>query len=246
MKRGTIGFLLCAAFVGATSAILLFRADPEYVTVVSDDGLLTVTGFARAEGIAIVQPLHTIGIYDVTPSGGMQDLLAQLRFTSSTVVSDDVVRFNEATAMWERQNVANVDGYLVLRTAHLGRFSVFPHEDVAAPDFVSVYDALRNAAPANAVGYRIVVGYEYDAGSLHRPRRRIDDMGQQGGCGGAVMPGKVMQYSADTRSANVLVNDVQTLVDFTFFATWFVDDTGCPEGVPFHSAESYGILPLSI
>lgn len=249
MQRGIalrIAGIMC---IGVATAFVLLRTTPEYVNVTSEDGRLTVTGYAREGDMTVTQGFADAGDEWTVTSGAVDDTLpVELRFERPSgpawdgTEDFDVLRYNDVLAMWERQDVTTVDGYAVLFTTHLGRFALSPVTDVAAPDFLTAYDALRKSAPENAVGYRIAVGATVGDG----PLVRLDGVGQQGGCGGAVLPGSDTVYASSTRTANVLVNDVQTTVTFTFLASWYVIPNGsCPEGQSFLASSEYGILPAS-
>lgn len=252
MLHGTAATIASIAFIGAASAVLLLRADPEYVTVTTDGGGLTVTGFAREGGVTITDGFGDAGDEHTVASGAVDHTLPlQLRFVSPSgpawtgAERFDILWYDDASKMWEWQNADVVDDdYLVLRTTKLGRFAVADRQTIDAPDFVSTFDALRAQAPDGTVGYSIEVGYR--VGALPAIIR-LDYSAQQGGCGGAVQPGEETAYGAMTRTANVLVNDVQTSVEFTFLATWYVrPGDSCPDGQPFRAADGYGILPSSL
>lgn len=247
MKRGTIVNIISIAFIGAASAFVLLRADPEYVTATSADGALLVTGFAREGGFTVS---HAVGtekgvagmVYTVAPDGAVRELPVRLTF-ANVADGQSVARYNDTLALWEWEAVEpGAEGYATVSTTQLGAFAVLPFATINAPDFVTTYDELRDSAPQSAVGYHIAVGYAVDGG----PRVRLDGVGQQGGCNGAVQPGEDTAYATLTRTANVLVNDVQKPVTFTFVASWYVVEGGsCPEGQAFEASDEYGILPLS-
>lgn len=236
-------------FIGAASAVVLLQADPEYVTVMSADGKLLVTGFAREGGITVTAANAEAGDEYAVTSGAVDHTLPlQLRFVTPSGPPSTgneewgVLWYDEDAMLWKWEESTTVDGYIVVRTMHLGRFAPYPRMTVDAPDFVSVYDALRDQAPDGAVGYRITVGAKTGDG----PSIILADEGQHGGCNGAVAPGEETAYSAMTRTAHVLVNDVMTPVTFTFLAAWQVVDEGsCPEGQPFRAADEYATLPTS-
>ena len=249
MQRSTVATIGSIIFIGVTSALMFLRSSPEYVTVASENGGLVVSGYAREGGVTVTQEFGDAGDEFVVESGAVDGTLPlQLRFAYPSGPAwggdenVDVLRYNDTLAMWEWQDFSQVDDYLIVTTTHLGRFALADHKTVTAPDFVRAYDALRKTAPSNAVGYRIAVGATVGDG----PIIRIDDAGQQGGCGGAVQPGNDTAYATSTRTASVLVNDVQTPVTFTFVASWYTVDGGsCPEGQSFIASEEYGILPSS-
>lgn len=249
MQRSTVATIGSIIFIGVTSALVLLRSSPEYVTVVSEDGGLVVSGYAREGGITVTQAIGEAGDEWTVASGSVDGALPmQLRFKQPSgpawVESEnvDILRYNDTLAMWEWQEFTTVDGYLIVATTHLGRFALVDHKAIVAPDFVGEYDTLRATAPSNAVGYRIAVGATVGDG----PIIRMDDAGQQGGCGGAVQPGSDTAYATSTRTASVLVNDVQIPVVFTFVASWHIVDGGsCPEGQSFIASDEYGILPSS-
>ncbi len=249
MQRSTVATIGSIIFIGVASALMFLRSSPEYVTVASEDGGLVVSGYAREGGITVTQAFGEAGDEWTVASGSVDSVLPmQLRFRHPSgpawdgTENFDVLRYDDTLAMFEWQDVTTVDGYLIVATTHLGRFALADHKTVVAPDFMSEYDTLRATAPSNAVGYRIAVGATVGDG----PIIRIDDAGQQGGCGGAVQPGNDTAYATSTRTASVLVDDVQTPVTFTFVASWYTVDGGsCPEGTSFIASDEYGILPSS-
>lgn len=250
MQRGTVTTIASIIFIGAASAFVLLRSSPEYMTVTSEDGNMTVRGFLRAGDFVITQEDGTAygipwAVYRVSPETALHDLPVQIRMpeASAMVGTAALARYNDALGMWEWVPTETVDSMTVATTTRLGVFLMTSRNDVTAPDFVTVYDALRDTAPQNAVGYRIAVGYSIaDDTAVFR----LDDAGQQGGCGGAVQPGNDTAYATSTRTASVLVNDVQTAVTFTFVASWYTVDGGsCLEGTSFQASDEYGILPSS-
>lgn len=248
---GVVAFLLAVG-----TGYFVVARDPEDTFTQSADGVVTVSGKARAsQPFAITSEPHEAARtvlgdtrYVLAPQDVYLDVpavvtfrLDQLNLPAEAVT---VYRYRPELLVWEPvlDTVTHTDEIIALETRELGVFALGTYETVAAPDFVSVYDALREQAPEHALGYTITVSYAREG---EAPIRLLN-VGEQGGCNGAVLPGEYEARSRDERTANVLVNDVQTTVTFSFLAQWFVaDEQSCPEGMPFKPSSAYGILPTT-
>ncbi len=263
MIKKSVMWTTVFVFLAGISLWFMFTANPEDRVVASPDGVVTVTGVARASAPIVVstvtdaRPLIannvTVGSSylitpDVTPL--VQPVVLSWKIdwatipTSSMATSTSsglaVYRFNEDSLMWEMVQpiVAYSETMLAVETSTLGTFALGQKETVTTPQFVDVYSDILKTKPEGAVGFVTTVGYAPEGGSIVR----LSSVGQQGGCGGAVEPGVSEQRSSVTRDVNLLVNDVQTKVTLTFFTRWFMGD-GCPVDAPFLAAQNYGILP---
>lgn len=220
---------------------IVFLPDPEVRTLVSDDGLLTVSGLARqTQEISLVTRDEALGIplvgraYDVLPSGLTLDtpltLILPLRDLG---LAEDVpvhlYTYDETSGFWSgiSEPVKTNDGLLIATTPSTGRYAVGIRQDVNAPEFLSMYDELRRLAPKNTRAYDIVVGYRVDDSG---PFIVLPESGESGGCGGVFREGSSRVASELSRTAVVNIDDVATPATFVFFATWIVDEQsgGCP------------------
>lgn len=252
MQRHAFSVFLLMCCIGLGTAYLVVVGTPEAAVVESNDGVVLLAGMARAGAPLAVEErtasaLHSVLFateYEISPQDITLDIPAVITFRVDDAAATTVYRYRDDIGMWEHVNDVlrrDVDA-LTVTTRRLGRFRLGYVEDVAAPDFLTVYDTLREGAPEAALGYTIAVGY----GRPGEERIRLGNAGEQGGCDGAVLPGKYEARSTDERTAYVLVNDVQTAVEFVFLAQWLVGDgTGCPDGAPFKPGSEYGILPTS-
>lgn len=255
MKRSDVAWSVAFFLMAAASVFLVTTDNPENAAVVSDDAKVTVTGVARAASpftvTAMVPPVGKIfagSAYTVAPDGAMLEAPVVLAFSLAEfpfAVGDAVVyRYNEDGLMWELVNpiIAHTDDALAVEVRELGIFALGVREVVASPNFLSVYEELRDSRPKDAVGYVITAGYARADESIVR----LAAVGEQGGCGGAVMPGVREERSVVNRDIVLLVNDVETPVRMTFLARWFIrDGDACDSRLPFHAADEYGILPTS-
>lgn len=237
------------------TGFLVAARDPEEAFIQSADGVVTVSGKARAShpfAVSTEAPLaHTVlrsAQYVIAPQDAYLETPAVLTFTVSHLdipAAEAVVyRYRTDMLMWEplSEEIVRTDEIVAVETRELGVFALGRRENVDAPDFISVYDALRGDAPEQALGYTTTVGYARDG---EEPIRLLN-IGEQGGCNGAVLPGEDEAQSRMERTASVYVNDVQTTVNFSFVARWFVaEGESCPEGMPFRPSSAYGILPTS-
>lgn len=240
--------------MAAASVFLVLADDPEQSHTASADGKVTITGVARAESpfsISMADPVTgsvLVGDSYRVEQAGALDIPVVLAFSLDGLplpVADVMVyRYDEDALMWEKALpiVAHTDDVIAIEARSAGTFALGVREDVTVPNFVAVYDDLRESPPEGAVGYVIMTGYSREGESAIR----LPEVGDQGGCGGAVMPGVREERSVVTRSASLLVNDVQMPLTMTFLTRWFIGDgTGCADGLPFHSASEYGMLPTS-
>lgn len=235
------------ALIAGMSALLLLREDPEYIVRASDDGIVTLTGMTReTQALAIVAGDPLTGAVFAGPTYRIGDegvvLDADMHVTFKARAGEVAYRYRADVAAWEAvDDVTFVDGLLTFATPKLGTYALGVAETVTPPEFIATYDALRADAPENAVGYVMHVAYARP----DEPPIVLEGVGEQGGCGGAVLPGNTWATSQATRTANVLVNDVRTTVTFWFRATWSLADGGCAELSPFGPAAEHGILPSS-
>jgi hypothetical protein len=250
MKIETI---LSGAFVVGVAALSLgffFSKEPEYVTAGSEDGVLTIRGVAResqpfsVETIGHNMSLPLIGMqYTVGPAGVTLDVPVGLTMRFTEPGQEAIYHLDEKRQMWEEMKAVTgvASDSVSIETDELGEFSLGTKEEVTAPEFLSVYDELLSFAPKNAVGYETSVGYRHDGGSIVR----LEGQGETGGCGGIMGTGDGEELSTKERTANVLVNDVETPVTFVFRTRFLTASNGttCTEEKPLSPAPGYAILP---
>lgn len=255
MPTRSILWSIAFGFMVLASIFLLFSHDPEIMEVASADGAVTITGVARNTVQFTVTPVSVEtgsvlfgSAYDIAPSGAALDepVALSFRLAGLPVSPGGVVvyRYDAEMLLWEMvlPIVAHTDELIAIETNILGRFILGVREEVDLPNYVEVYDDLVDAPPQDAVGYVIAVGYSRPG----EPAVRLSGAGEQGGCGGAVLPGVREERTLLTRDALLLVDDVATPLQISFLVRWFIHDAvGCPSGSPFFPADDYGILPTS-
>ena len=221
------------------SVAFLFVLEPEQTRVQSLDQVVTITGLTRASqpftvkaqesagGAVLTGPLYLIG-----PSQIVLENPATIAFDiSSRENAPELViyRYDEALMMWEliESVVQRTDQTIVIEVDRFGSFSLGVLPDIEALNFFSTYDELISMAPENAVGYEQAVGFNVG----DDPVIKISNTERVGGCGGLLTQGNREEQSLIQNDVRVLLDDVQTLVTFSFVARWFVSDLGgCPEG----------------
>lgn len=226
--------------------------EPEELQVVSDDGVVTITGLARQ-----TQPLTFVSqdrvmaplsgsAYTITPNLITLEEPAVIAFKvldyqQSDIASLDVYRFHPGLTMWEPVTpvVAHTDDVIAVETGQLGSFAVGSVSDVQAPVFANVYDDLRERAPKDAVGYEIAVGFT-------RPDHeviRLLSLGERGGCGGIVRVGDGESLSRSEHRARVMVADREEELTFVFVTRWFTSSAGgCAADESIRPLVEYDIL----
>jgi hypothetical protein len=219
-----LSFIVFLLILGG-SMFLMFSDIPERVEVTSEDGKVTLVGFAReSQGFDMeVLPLDShdvfqMGIYKITPSRIQLDQPVDISFTNSEGLA--LYRYDDDFLAWRIvQESIYSEGHLILQTDRLGDFALGAFIDVSAPSFLTVFDELLEQAPEQTVGYQMLVGYELNDVIIEIPQTHI-----QGGCNGFVHQGNKDEITILRRSARVLVDDVEELVDFVFIAHWLVSD----------------------
>ncbi|MFZ2681484.1 MAG: hypothetical protein WAZ14_00050 [Patescibacteria group bacterium] len=226
--------------------------EPEDVSVVSEDGVLTITGLARQTqpltvtlSDTVQQPLFGTS-YVIEPAGIALDEPAVLAFSISTEQSADidalqVFRLHPSLNMWESVMpvVAHTDEIIAIETSRLGTFAVGSVPNFEPPVFANVYEDLRNLAPVEAVGYETAVGYRLAEQEL----MRLPRVGERGGCGGAVRVGDGESVSSLERTAQVKIGDELQSLTFVFVTRWFTSsDVGCGVEDALMPAPEYDIL----
>lgn len=259
LSRRSVSLAVGIALIGAMSAFFVFTRDPEYTIAASADGVVTVTGHARttqqfsvtASARLARGPIFFGSVYHIEPGEDILDTMAVVTFRRDAVpagVEPVVYRYNEALLAWEplvllASSQAEV---IVVQTARGGDFTLGKTLDVAAPSFLDVYDGLRERAPAGTGSYVITAAAMIEDSS---PVLLLN-VGERGGCGGAIVPGDEVSRAVQSRTARVLVNDVMTEVTFFFLARYSVatDGSTCPDDRPLAPALLAGsarVLPLA-
>ena len=236
---------LCALFMGT---YIVFRV-PEAQKVQSADGAVTITGLTRAsqrmsvvvdDEISLGDPLRGL-VYRVEPHDALLDAPVILSFARrddlGTADATTVYQWQSALGMWipVLSVAANTREVLAVEVLALGYFALGTSPNVAVPSLLAAQDILREKAPVGTRGYRISTAYVVPGGVPIA----WGDAQVVGGCGGRVGAGDRVEYSSTTQSVSVLVNDVQTLVQFILVGEWILagDGTGCPASLPLKAQE---------
>ena len=231
MNRKQLFFTVLIIVILALTFFVVLAPTPERFSVQSSDGVLTIDGIGRESQNLTIEPLGD-QLYPVEPSGG---LLTE-PFTLTFVIPETeepfpvaAYRYEDEVMMWERlENLSLDEQTLEIEAYQLGLFTLRESVEVRAPDFVSTFDELLLLAPEGTVGVEMAVGYITQDGSVIR----LTDKNQIGGCGGVLLRGNTTEISQLTEDARVLVDDVETDVEFLFLARWFINDIeGCQEGI---------------
>lgn len=226
----SIVFLL---IIGGTMFLLLSSV-PEYTEVLSSDGIVNISGLARESQPFKIEILDTVGsevllssVYRLTPDKITLDQPAQIIVSPEDSANLFLYKYDEKLMMWSVvEDAIEYDGKIYLETDELGDFALGFDAGVNAPNFLTTYDELLAQAPENAVGFEMTIGIEEESGvMIEIPNTRIT-----GGCGGDMHQGNSDEISILRKSARVLVEDVETLVDFSFVAHWLISSSyGCAE-----------------
>lgn len=243
MRKHSIFFFFAAIALALATFFVVTAREPEAMRVTSDDGRVTISGFARAslpffirqEGAVEGFPLRG-EVYHLEPDTLTLEEPATVQFSLEGIAQPEqteLYAFDTATSMWKRLDASrSTPEKMEASVDRLGQFALGDACVVAAPNFLTTFDALRLQAPANAVGYQMVVGIQLTSESAS-PVVQLQDQTEIGGCGGTVGAGEHEEYSQITQDAHVLVNDVETPVTFIFRARWFIGARGCPQEKPF-------------
>jgi hypothetical protein len=217
---------------------------PESHAVRSADGAVTVSGLTRESqqmsasvdaSVAIGEPLLGMA-YRIEPSGVALDAPVVLSFTRSadlgTLDATVVYQWNAVLGMWVPLSnvVADTAELLSVQVSTLGDFALGSVPTIDAPTLLTTRDTLLKKAPTGTRGFRIAESYKTPTGvSTQLPNADVI-----GGCGGRVGAAERQEYSSSSATVNVLVDDVQTEVNFSLVAEWAVsgDGTGCPVTAP--------------
>ncbi len=249
-ERGLSSLTILAVAL-ITAGYLMF-INPEDSSVSSLDGIVTVTGFVRhtqpltvTMGSALAAPLIGSG-YLTTPDGVVLEEPVRVSFkifeTDLALIDGyRVYRFHESLDMWEAVTpvVAHTSELIAIETARLGTFAVGQVPNFSSPVFADVYAELLAAAPNDAVGYELAVGFSQPDQELVR----ILELGEQGGCNGVVRVGDGEASTRFERQAIVDIGDTPTSLKFVFVARWFTSSNGgCAQAEPLQPLSEYGIL----
>jgi hypothetical protein len=242
MRKQSILFFFGSVVVVAATFFVITAQAPEVMRVTSDDTRVTVSGFARAslpflirdDGATAGVPLRG-NIYRIEPDGLTLEQPATIQYSLDGLVQTDTVQlyqFDPDLSMWTALDVsAREPAFLASKVDRLGRFALGDAFVVNAPTFLTTFDTLRAKAPEHTVGYQMAVGAQVNAESAS-PIIKLLDQTEIGGCGGIVGAGEHEEETEIKQTLNVLVNDVETAVTFTFRARWFIGAEGCPQAQP--------------
>ncbi len=229
MKKQEVFATVAIVIIIAISIAFLFVAEPEEARTVSEDGVVTVEGEWRVGDPVSVTQTGELR-YEIGPefTHAEDPIVVTFDLIAAGAQGYQLYRWDGQIDMWRLlENVEESDQQVVFTTlTRLGSFGLFPPVSIEAPDFVSRYDALLEMAPADTVGYEIVVGVVDEDGYV----LELPDKVEIGGCGGIIGHGNVTERSELEHEARVLVDDVETLVHFLFVGQWIVDESGCVEG----------------
>lgn len=222
---------------------------PEAQGVQSADGALTVTGLARTSQQISVTADSALGtgtpllgfVYHIEPTDVPLDAPIVLSFAKrldlGTEDATTVYQWNSSLGMWVPipSVVADTADVLAVEVLTLGDFALGVTPDIEVPILLTAQDALRAKASIGTRGYRLSTAYTLPDGvPVQWPAAQI-----LGGCGGRVGAGEKTEYSSTTQTVSVMVDDVQTPVQFTIVGEWILsgDGTGCPASTPLKAQE---------
>jgi hypothetical protein len=237
MKIGGILFCaLCAVGAALLTVHVFLDPDPELRRVVSADGMLVVTGNVYAsqrfslEEEVIDEPHAPLlaSRYRLLPDDALfsQPLVATLPYQTL----DDVLYYIDDA---QGYLVPLVEEYRALGERFFslqrgGSYAIGEKVSVEVPTFVDVVTALRARLPLDAVSYalRLVAAPKGGMPVL------LSSSLERGGCGGVPFDFLQTVVTQESRTVQVLVNDVLTETTFTFLMEIGTAPNGCPEDMP--------------
>lgn len=226
MKRSYFFTVLLIA-IAVISIIVLIIKIPEESSVVSQDGLVTVSGLARqSQQFIISTPVAKESnilfgsVYKIEPSMIALEEPATISWIIKNAQPDLGVQlyyFDQDLEMWTMVNrvIDRADGLMVVEVDQLGFFTLGTNTPLLdLPDFDDQLLSIIELAPENTVGYEMAVAYDYGLGPLIQISETVI-----GGCGGVVEIGNSEEIS-----------QVEYL-SYSIIARWFVSDlAGCDLG----------------
>ncbi len=236
MKRFSAYVIFLVVLVVLVTLAAVIAPEPEEVEVVSDDGILTLTGVARASQPFSIDLTNNDGggllentFYVIEPRGIGLEVPAVLTFDVSSFEGEvDVFWYDEDFMMWREVAADQAsESAVTITTDRLGSFVLGSPPAVIAPTFAHQYDSLLEMAPDDVVGFEMASGFSIDDSSTIF----INDSEQFGGCAGTLGRGNLEERTALDQDLVVPVEDVDQLVTFSFMAEWYISSGGgCEEG----------------
>lgn len=227
---------VCAIAASLISAHAFFDPEPEAVTRVSEDGVFALEGvlyhtqdivLATEQG-SLLSPFFENNAYRLSPEETY--FSSPLRVTLPDASSYDALyRFDAQGAYWAVVPEDEMTQYIHDFTISWGGLYV-PGVKIAVeiPTFIDVLDGLHERLPQNTVSYRIKLIATPEGGAP----LLISSSLEQGACGGIPTHGRETLVAEDSRTVQVLVNDVLTSTMFTFFMEIETAPEGCAEDMP--------------
>lgn len=237
MKIGGVILGACCAVAASLISVHFFLdPEPEARTVESADGIIRIEGrvyegakFSIVEEQAIASfPLSSVR-YTVLPEGALfAPPFLQLSFLKESVYPA-LYFWNGDGGYWvpvPRQTYEDERVYFPV--AQGGTYALGGHFSVEAPTFIDVLSELRAKVPENAVSYNVSL--------IATPKDGVPVLAasglERGGCGGVPSAYEQTLVAQDSRTVQVLVNDVLTETMFTLLVEIGITTSGCPEDMP--------------
>lgn len=225
----------CAVLAALVSVHLFLDPDPEFLSLTSSDGSLTVFGTVyRAREVSLSEKMDDVAYaplslvrYTLSPSDirFSEPLIATLPLAPSHVLYALHEHEGYATALDIQRDAAGNPYFLVYEGGEYAEGEPFSLE---VPTFVDVVSNMRTRLPEHAVSYTLrVIATPHHGASILLPEAI-----EEGGCGGLPTQSEEHVRAEDERTVQVLVNDVLTETTFTFLMDIGTTSQGCPEDMP--------------
>lgn len=226
-------YAIALLFILSGTLFVLASGEPEARVLESDDGRLTITGkFLATEQFTIGAPKRALSStavvgpsYQLYPPDHLFSPPVTINLNYQNDVSDDDAPrlrfgyFDEAFSMW-RPVYTTMDPSTHTASAeidHTAHWALLLMDDIARPNLANSIAFLLDAAPEQAVGYQLEVGYAQVPGDFVI----LQGAGQSGGCGG--------QYKMGTSTSTTSLGNVfSDSLEYQIVVVWQLAD-GCSD-----------------
>lgn len=234
---GVIVGVCCAVAASLISVHFFLDPEPEVFVVESADGVLRVEGRGYQEGSLSLEEAQTDIAFPLGPARYTllpEDALFAFPFVRASFLKDGeypaFYLWDVEGAYWipiPRETYEDARTYFPLWQS--GTYALGEHFFVESPTFVDVVSELRAKLPEEAVSYEVfLVASPQGGASILTQSTPIE----RGGCGGAPFIGEQTVTAQESRTVQVLVNDVLTETTFTLLMEISITPGGCPEDMP--------------
>jgi hypothetical protein len=215
MKKSSASFsltvLLVMILIGVT-AWVLFASKPEVLNLVSDDGLLAISGTsnnAKFLYIASHQNADGFTVYTLSP----ESLAKQADLRIAHTGEEQLFALDDVREVWRPvESTLQSKGHSV--------FALGQSQEIALADYSAWMDEMLAAPPEHAVAYEQFFTYQVEEAL---PSYFVENSMRQASCKDLFFDSKHVEEKKEEKEIRIPVDGVNRLVHLTLVTKWFIN-----------------------